>query len=164
MKFYSLQHKYYCGIDLHARKMYVCIINHKGKVKVHMNIKTRLQHVALQNTNKKKTEIFFKKILGLQHIKTFTLTKEVTNEIFGINIDVQVYNNGKTQFEIFITKNQKDYGFEHTCIEINNKEEFIKRCKKYDIKLIFIKKGEKTLLFVKDFSGNLFEIKEKQLH
>ena len=40
MRFYQQQHKYYCGIDLHARKMYVCIISHSGKVKVHQNIKT----------------------------------------------------------------------------------------------------------------------------
>ena len=40
MRFYTQQHKYYCGVDLHARKMYVCIISSKGKVKVHQNIKT----------------------------------------------------------------------------------------------------------------------------
>ena len=40
MRFYNQQHKYYCGIDLHARKMYVCILNNKGKVLVHQNIKT----------------------------------------------------------------------------------------------------------------------------
>jgi hypothetical protein len=40
MKFYTQQHGYYCGIDLHARKMYVCILNHKGKVMIHENIKT----------------------------------------------------------------------------------------------------------------------------
>jgi len=40
MKFYSKQHQYYCGIDLHARKMYVFVINEKGEVKVHKNIKT----------------------------------------------------------------------------------------------------------------------------
>jgi transposase len=40
MKFYNNQHKYYCGIDLHARKMYVCIINRQGKTRVHKNIKT----------------------------------------------------------------------------------------------------------------------------
>ena len=40
MRFYNQQHKYYCGIDLHARKMYVCILNAKGKVVVHQNIKT----------------------------------------------------------------------------------------------------------------------------
>jgi transposase len=40
MKFYNNQHKYYCGIDLHAKKMYVCILNQKGKRMVHKNIKT----------------------------------------------------------------------------------------------------------------------------
>ena len=40
MRFYTQQHKYDCGIDLHARKMYVCIIDQKGKMKVHQNIKT----------------------------------------------------------------------------------------------------------------------------
>ncbi len=41
MRFYNQQHKYYCGIDLHARKMYVCIIDNKGKKMVHENIKTK---------------------------------------------------------------------------------------------------------------------------
>ena len=40
MRFYNQQHKFYCGIDLHARKMYVCILDRKGKTKVHENIKT----------------------------------------------------------------------------------------------------------------------------
>ena len=40
MKFYTQQHKYYCGIDLHARTMYVCILDQKGKIKFHDNIKT----------------------------------------------------------------------------------------------------------------------------
>jgi hypothetical protein len=40
MRFYNQQHNYYCGIDLHARKMYVCILDQTGKTKVHQNIKT----------------------------------------------------------------------------------------------------------------------------
>ncbi|MBN1931195.1 MAG: IS110 family transposase [Desulfobacterales bacterium] len=40
MKFYTKQHHYYCGIDLHARKMYICIIDQQGSVKIHKNIKT----------------------------------------------------------------------------------------------------------------------------
>jgi len=40
MRFYNKQHKYYCGIDLHARKMYICILDKKGKTHVHKNIKT----------------------------------------------------------------------------------------------------------------------------
>ena len=40
MRFYNQQHKFYCGIDLHARKMYVCIIDQKGKTRVHQNLTT----------------------------------------------------------------------------------------------------------------------------
>ncbi len=40
MRFYTQQHQYYCGIDLHARKMYVCILNSLGKIVLHKNIKT----------------------------------------------------------------------------------------------------------------------------
>ena len=40
MKFYTQQHKFYCGIDLHARKMYVCILDAEGQIRLHQNIKT----------------------------------------------------------------------------------------------------------------------------
>ncbi len=40
MRFYKQQHEYYCGIDLHARKMYICILDQKGKTIFHKNVKT----------------------------------------------------------------------------------------------------------------------------
>ncbi len=41
MRFYTHQHKFYCGIDLHARSMYVCIINQEGEILVHRNLPAR---------------------------------------------------------------------------------------------------------------------------
>lgn len=40
MEFYHKQHGYYCGIDLHERTMYVCIVDQEGKIRYHRNIKT----------------------------------------------------------------------------------------------------------------------------
>lgn len=40
MRFYTHRHKYYCGIDLHAREMYVCITDAEGAVLVHKNLRT----------------------------------------------------------------------------------------------------------------------------
>ncbi len=37
MKFYTKQHKYYCGVDLHARSIYLCILNESGDVVYHRN-------------------------------------------------------------------------------------------------------------------------------
>jgi transposase len=39
MRFYTKQHQTYCGIDLHARTMYVCILNQAGEMLVHQNMK-----------------------------------------------------------------------------------------------------------------------------
>ena len=39
MRFYTNQHPFYCGIDLHARSMYVCIVNHDGEMLLHRNMK-----------------------------------------------------------------------------------------------------------------------------
>lgn len=39
MKFYTTFHKYYCGIDLHARILYVCILDERGNKVVHQKIK-----------------------------------------------------------------------------------------------------------------------------
>lgn len=40
MRFYTNQHPFYCGIDLHARTMYVCILDQSGEVLVHRNMQT----------------------------------------------------------------------------------------------------------------------------
>ena len=39
MRFYTKQHPFYCGIDLHARTMYVCILSQGGEVVLHRNMK-----------------------------------------------------------------------------------------------------------------------------
>jgi len=40
MRFYTKQHPFYCGIDLHARTMYLCILNQAGEIMLHQNMKT----------------------------------------------------------------------------------------------------------------------------
>jgi transposase len=40
MRFYTKTHQHYCGIDLHAKTMYVCVLNQAGDILVHRNIRT----------------------------------------------------------------------------------------------------------------------------
>jgi hypothetical protein len=37
MRFYTHQHRFYCGIDLHARTMFLCIMDQSGKILLHRN-------------------------------------------------------------------------------------------------------------------------------
>jgi len=38
MRFYTTQHPFYCGIDLHARTMYMCILDQAGEIRLHRNM------------------------------------------------------------------------------------------------------------------------------
>ena len=38
-RFYTEQHQYYCGIDLQARSIYLCIMDQSGKILLHRNMR-----------------------------------------------------------------------------------------------------------------------------
>ena len=38
MNFYKLAHKYYCGVDLHSRTLYLCIVGQDGAVLLHRSL------------------------------------------------------------------------------------------------------------------------------
>ncbi len=40
MRFYTQVHQFYCGIDLHARSMYLCILDPQGEIQLHRNMAT----------------------------------------------------------------------------------------------------------------------------
>ncbi len=40
MRFYTKNHKHYCGIDLHAKTMYLCILGQDGENLLHKNIRS----------------------------------------------------------------------------------------------------------------------------
>ncbi len=40
MNLYQTQHPFYCGIDLHANKMYTCVVDQNGDKRLHQNFHT----------------------------------------------------------------------------------------------------------------------------
>jgi hypothetical protein len=38
MNLHKLAHKHYCGVDLHSRTMYLCIVGRDGAVLLHRNL------------------------------------------------------------------------------------------------------------------------------
>lgn len=60
MKFYTSTTGYHCGIDLHSRQMYVCVMDSAGNKLLHLNIKNN------------DFEFFLKKIAPWRHDMTVT--------------------------------------------------------------------------------------------
>jgi hypothetical protein len=41
MRFYNFQHRYYCGVDLHTKRMYLCILDQEGNKLLHRNVRAK---------------------------------------------------------------------------------------------------------------------------
>jgi catechol 2,3-dioxygenase-like lactoylglutathione lyase family enzyme len=118
------------------------------------------RHVAIECSGQQSADRFFTTILGLPKVKSTTLSKELSYGIFGIDgtVPIEVYDNGKIRFEVFIHKTKHEPSFDHVCIEVRNKSEFIERCEHNGLSPFFVEKEGKQILFVRDFSKNLYEI------
>ena len=123
--------------------------------------RTVLQHIAINCKSREDANIFFTKILDLKLQKSYSLNPELSKQIFNTfkQVDIFVYGDNFIVFEVFITQKEIKHFFEHVCIKLTDKKKFIEKCKKYGLKPYQINKEKKKLLFVKDFSGNLYEIK-----
>lgn len=123
-----------------------------------------LEHVALECDTKEHAALLYETLFGCSVLKTFSLPKEFTKQVFSINkaIDVIVYQSTNGIFEVFITENKKQkHDYYHVCIGVKNIDEFTNRCKAIGIVPFIRAKGEKQYVFIQDMVGNLFEIKLK---
>jgi transposase len=43
MNFYTKEHLFYCGVDLHTRSMYICVLDQSGQILLHRNLPAQPQ-------------------------------------------------------------------------------------------------------------------------
>jgi len=124
----------------------------------------RLNHVALVCSSEENVKHFYGGILGLERMRTSVLPNDLARQIFGIDRECQmiVYGNDRFTAELFVAANLSGGGesFEHVCLEVEDVETFVAACEAGGVMVNRVLKGERLLTFVRDFDGNLFEVKE----
>ncbi|MGB5749839.1 MAG: VOC family protein [Desulfobacterales bacterium] len=125
-----------------------------------------LKHVALTSSSGKKADAFYGNLLGLTKSEPKTLPFELSKAIFNLDTEMVMINyfNENVHFEIFIAGHNggvkgNSRKINHTCLEVDKLEVFLEKCLSLNVDIARIPKGDKTLTFIKDFDGNLFEIK-----
>jgi catechol 2,3-dioxygenase-like lactoylglutathione lyase family enzyme len=123
----------------------------------------KIEHVALTISNPDEINNFYHDILGMNEVKSFTLDKNLAVNIFGLNAEPSVYQLQKDDLilEIFITPKQKKENFDHICLVVSDRETLFNKAKQNSYGCIRIERQVYDLMFIKDKSGNIFEIKEK---
>lgn len=121
-----------------------------------------LNHIALQINQESELDNFYKGILGFEVLRRFELRENLSASIFGLkkNVDVILIRKENLTVELFITDGIVPFqGYNHTCLNVNDREKIINNCRQLNYEVIEIPREKSNLCFVKDNTGNLFELK-----
>jgi len=122
-----------------------------------------LKHVGLTCSSEKNSDKFYKELLGLNKSAPKTLPADLCRAIFNLDAELQMINyiNEHIHCEIFIAEqfSTSRKQVEHLCLEVDNLSDFLENCRTLNVAVNQIPRGDKTLTFINDFDGNLFEIK-----
>ncbi len=122
-----------------------------------------IKHVGLVSGSEKNADKFFGELLGLRKAEPKTLPAALSQALFDINSDLIVINylNDYSHFEIFISGAHKSSQrpIRHVCLEVDDLPSFLQKCRRLDVQIFQIPKGDSQLTFISDYDGNLFEIK-----
>jgi catechol 2,3-dioxygenase-like lactoylglutathione lyase family enzyme len=122
-----------------------------------------LHHLALSIKNANEVDSFYKKLLGFKQIRKFTIDTELAFLIFSRAQATTVYlmEGNDIRLELFLDTESKPNNFSHYCFSFPDREAFIKKAEKQHAELLRIPREDRELIFLKDASGNMFEIKEE---
>jgi len=116
---------------------------------------------------------FYQDLLGLSKQDPKTLSRDLAHAIFGVDRELTMINyvGDDVRFEIFITDTAGGIAGDtardpsgpiaHTCLAVDDLEEFLTLCRALDVEVARIPRGNYTVTFIKDYAGNLFEVKDR---
>ena len=124
----------------------------------------KLHHIAIVCSSIKRADRFYEGVLGLKKIKSATLDRAFGEQLFGISQECEMilYGNQNVRIEVFVTVlNPKiRMPYHHLCLEVEDRKSFVEKCEEAGLTVKRISKGDYLIIFMEDYDGNLFEIKE----
>ena len=121
-----------------------------------------LKHVAFQINSSDEIKGFYQGLLGMEIIRGFELDKEKALKVFGVQNGTKavLLGKGDIRFEVFVDKGQKAPSFNHICFSVPDRENLVKEAMSRNFEVKRFKRSKFDLIFIKDNSGNIFEIKQ----
>lgn len=124
-----------------------------------------LNHIGIINKTREQAVQFYRDFLGFEITKEAVVPQELTEQLFSTSRDILivVFERDGIKIEVFICPEckQPSPDFKHIGFSLENFSEIIEKAPQFGIELIIGKIKDKTVYFIKDFSGNLIEIKQR---
>lgn len=126
-----------------------------------MKLGMKIEHIGLTIKDPVEIDHFYCEVLGMRRIRDFILYKDVSEVVFGIEEDIQVAfleKDGMT-IELFVSEQTNKNPIDHICISVSDRKLLIQKAQQKGYTYTRIKRPEYDLVFLKDKSGNLFEVR-----
>jgi len=124
-----------------------------------------LEHIGITINRESDIDNFYKELLGLKEVRKFDLYQEFSETLFGISDSVAVtYLSGDDLFvELFLTGKKQTPVYNHICFSIPERDSFVEKAESMGFPVTRIERESRdNLIFLRDNSGNIFEIKSRQ--
>jgi len=122
-----------------------------------------LEHIGITINEESDIQAFYKDLLGLEEVNKFDLYEDLSEKAFGISNMASVTFLSRDNFfiELFLTGKKQNPVYNHICISIQNRDNIIRKAKSKGFPVTNIKRESRDdVIFLRDNSGNIFEIKE----
>ncbi|MCK5426458.1 MAG: VOC family protein [Thermodesulfovibrionia bacterium] len=123
-----------------------------------------LNHIGIVNKNEEQALRFYRDFLGLELTKDSVVPRELSQQLFSFSNDIKllVFEKNNIKVDVFIHPEHRlpEPNFTHLGFILDNFEEILKKASQAGVELIVGTHKEKTVYFIKDFSGNFIEIKK----
>ena len=120
-------------------------------------------HTGLGASSEDRADAFYEGVLGLAKDPAKVLGRELSQALFGIDADLPMlnYRGDGVHFEVFVLPGPVDPrpAVTHACLQVADLAALVAACERAGARVIQVPKGDKTLTFVADLDGNLFEVK-----
>jgi len=124
-----------------------------------------LNHVGLTNKSEEDAVRFYRDFLGFALTRKSVVPAGLAEQLFSVSSDLGmlVFEKDGIKIEVFISPayTLPDPDINHLGFLLDNLEEIVDKAPQAGVKLIIGKTIDKTVCFVRDFSGNLIEVKQK---
>jgi catechol 2,3-dioxygenase-like lactoylglutathione lyase family enzyme len=125
----------------------------------------RIHHVGVVCRSEEDADRFYRDLLGLEKIRSFFVSVALSQGLFGLDrgFPAHTYGKGDLAVEVFVIEEGAvtHPHLHHTGLEVDDLKTFLQKCRDLGVQIMEVAKKEKIVTMIKDFDGNLFEIKEK---
>jgi methylmalonyl-CoA/ethylmalonyl-CoA epimerase len=124
-----------------------------------------LNHVGIINDSEDRAVRFYHGLLGFEKTREFVVSTKLSEQLFNVaqEIKVLVFERDGIKLEVFICPECRHPfpDFSHIGLLLDDFQAIKEKVQQTGVELIVGRTEEKTVYFLKDFYGNLIEIKQK---